>query len=87
MKSPIQLLSEEVAVRHLATSAQPPRATFPFDVWSSSQPAPHPFPSSSALDTPGALLEGLRCFPAAFPLPGTFEGHRKNIMSCLGDSE
>jgi hypothetical protein len=85
MKSPIQLLSEEVAFRHRATSAQPPRATFPFHLWSSCQPAPHPFPSSSALDTSGALLEGLRSFLAACPLPGTFERHGKKIMSFLGD--
>jgi hypothetical protein len=86
MNSLVQIRSEEVAVRHRATSAQPPRAAFPFHLWSSSQHAPHPSPSTAILDTPGALLEGLRCCPAACPLPVTFEGHGKNIMRFLGDS-
>jgi hypothetical protein len=68
----------EVAVRHRATSAQPPRATSLFPLWSFSQHASHPFPSTVALDTPGALLEGLRCFPAAYPLPLRLEGPEGN---------
>jgi hypothetical protein len=70
-----EIAREEVAVRHLATSAQPPHATSPFHLWSSSLRAPHPFPSTVLLDTPGVLLKGLRCFPAACPLPATLEGH------------
>jgi hypothetical protein len=87
MNSLVPIRGEEVAVRHRATSAQPPRATSPFRLWSSSQLAPQPFPSTVVLDTPGALLEGLRCFPAACPLPVMFEGHGKNIMRFLGDSQ
>jgi len=58
-----------VAGGRLASSAQPPRATFSFTHWSSYQHTPQPFPSASFLDTPGALLEGLQCFPAFRPLP------------------
>jgi hypothetical protein len=32
-------------------------------------------------DTPGALLKGLPCFPAACPLPARFEGYRKPSAS------
>jgi hypothetical protein len=85
MKSPTRARSKEVAVRHRATSAQPPHATSLFPRWSSSLRAPHPFPSTAILDTPGVLLEGLRCFPAASPLPGTTENHRKNMVEFLGD--
>ncbi len=77
--------SKEVAVRHWATSAQPPHATSPFLPSSSSQRAPHPFPWLAVLGTPGVPLEGLRCFPAAYPLPATMDGHRKNRTSFLGD--
>jgi hypothetical protein len=85
MKSPARTRSEEVAVRHRATSAQPPHATSFFPRWSSSRRAPHPSPSTAILDTPGVLLEGLRCFPAAYPLPETMEGRRKNRVGFLGD--
>lgn len=80
----VQIRNEEVAVRHRATSAQPPRAPSLFLPWSFSQRAPQPFPSTAALDTPGAPQEGLRCFPAAYPLPRTFEGHGKALMRLLG---
>jgi len=53
----------------LASSAQPPRATSIFLPWPSSLRQPQPTPSSSFLDKPGALLEGLRCFTAFPPLP------------------
>jgi hypothetical protein len=33
------------------------------------------------LDTPGVLLEGLRRFPAACPLPARFEGYGKSPAS------
>ena len=69
--------THEVAVRRRATSTQPPHATSLSHLWSSSQRAPHPYPSTVVLDTPGALLEGLRCFPVAYPLPLTLEGHGK----------
>jgi hypothetical protein len=80
MNSPVQMRNEAVAVRHRATSAQPPRTTSPFQLWSSPRHAPHPFPSTAVLDTPGALLEGLRCFPAACPLPVTPQGFGKIPM-------
>jgi hypothetical protein len=82
-----QFRAEEVAVRHRATSAQPPRATSLFLLWSSSRDAPHPFPSTEALDTPGALLEGLRCCPAAFPLPLGLEIHARHDEGFSRDSQ
>lgn len=85
MKCPIKSQCEEVAVRHRATSAQPPHATSPFHLWSSFRRAPHPFPSAAVLDNPGVLLEGLRCFPDAYPLPETTESHGKNMAGFLGD--
>ena len=39
------------------------------------------------LDTPGTLLEGLHCSPAAGPLPVTLQGHGKNISGFLRDSQ
>ena len=77
---------EEVAVRRRATSAQPPHASSPFHAWSSSGHAPHPSPSTEILDTPGVLLEGLRC-PAAYPLSAAIENHGKDGTRFLGDSE
>ena len=77
--------SEEVAVRHRATSAQPPHASSPFLLWPSSRRARHPFPSTAVLDTPGVLLEGLRCCPVAYRLPATMWSHRKNGTSVFGD--
>jgi hypothetical protein len=85
MNSHVPTWSEEVAVLHRATSAQPPHATSPFLLWSSSRRAPHPSSSTVLLDTPGVLLEGLRCFPAAFPLPETMETHGKNRAGFPGD--
>jgi hypothetical protein len=87
MNSHAPIRSEEVAVRHRATSAQPPHATSPFPLWSSSQRAPQPSPSTVVLDTPGVLLEGLRCCPAASPLPATMENRGKDTTRFLGDSE
>lgn len=85
MNCPIKSQSDEVAVQHRATSAQPPHATSPFLLWPSSRRAPHPFPSAAVLDNPGVLLEGLRCFPAAYSLPETMESHRKNSAGFVGD--
>lgn len=85
MNCPINSESKEVAVRHRATSAQPPHATSPFLLWFSSRRAPHPNPSTAILDTPGVLLEGLRCFPAAYPLPETRERQGKYTAGFLGD--
>lgn len=62
-------LSRPVAGGRLASSAQPPRAHLFFAPWLSSRHTPQPFPSTSFLDTPNALLEGLRCFTAFRPLP------------------
>jgi hypothetical protein len=87
MKFSGQTQGEEVAVRHRATSAQPPRATSLFPLWFFSQHASHPVPSTVALDTPGALLEGLRCFPAAYPLPLRLEGHARNHEGFSRDSK
>lgn len=85
MNSDAPIRSEAGAVRHRATSAQPPHATSPFPLWSSSQRAPHPFPSTAVLDTQGVLLEGLRCCPAAYPLPKTVANYGKNTAAFLGD--
>ena len=77
MNTFVEIARDEVAVRHLATPAQPPRAT---PVFSQNIPSSHtPQPTRSFLlgDTPGALLKGLRCFPAASPLPARFEGYGK----------
>jgi hypothetical protein len=73
----VEIAREEVAVRHLATSAQPPRATLAFSQNISSSHKPQPTRSFLLGDTPGALLKGLRCFPAACPLPARFEGYGK----------
>ena len=70
-----EIVREEVAVRHLATSAQPPRATPVFSHNISSSHTPQPTRSFLLADAPGALLKGLRCFPAACPLPARFEGY------------
>jgi hypothetical protein len=85
MNSHVPTRNEEVAVRHRATSAQPPHATSPFLLWSSSRRSPHPNPSTAILDTPGVLLEGLRCFPAAYPLPETMESCGESRAGLLGD--
>ncbi len=62
--------------RRLASSAQPPRATSVFLARPSSLPQSQPIPSSSFLDNPGTLLEGLRCFTAFRPLPQTTGFHQ-----------
>ena len=61
-------LKEGVAGGRLASSAQPPRATTPAAHRRLTQPASQPFRPISFLDTPVALLEGLRCFTAFRPL-------------------
>jgi hypothetical protein len=77
--------SEEVAVRHRATSAQPPHAPSFFLLRSSSRRTPHPFPSTVILENPGVLLKGLHCPPAASPLPEAIESDGKNMAGFLGD--
>jgi hypothetical protein len=62
-------ITEDLAGSRLATSAQPPRTTSPFSLHVSSQHAPQPMRSIVLLETPGALLEGLRCFTASCPIP------------------
>jgi len=84
MNSHAPIRSEAVAVRHRATSAQP-HAISSLPLWSSSRHAPHPFPSTEVLDTPVVLLEGLRCCPAASPLPATTDCHGKNRARFSGD--
>jgi hypothetical protein len=73
----VEIAREEVAVRHFATSAQPPRATPVFSQNISSSHTLQPTRSFLLGDTPGALLEGLRCFPTACPLPLRLEGYGK----------
>jgi hypothetical protein len=77
VKTFVENAREEVAVQHLATSAQPPRATPIFSQHISSSHTPQLTRSFLLADTPGALLKGLRCFPAACPLPARLEGHEK----------
>ena len=63
MRIPVHAQTEEVAGGRSATSTQPPRATV---VPATKVSSPHTLPpirSSSLPDTPGALLEGLRCYP------------------------
>jgi hypothetical protein len=73
----VEIAREEVAVRHLATSAQPPHATPTFSQKVSFAHTPQPTRSFLSGDTPGALLKGLHCFPAACPLPARLEGYGK----------
>ena len=64
----LETRSREVKGGRFASSAQPPRATnFPTPA-PLPQPTPQPISSASFLETPGALLEGLR-FTAYRPLP------------------
>lgn len=63
MRIPVHAQTEEVAGGRSATSAQPPHATLVPASKVFSPHTPHPIGSSSHLDTPGALLEGLRCYP------------------------
>ncbi len=62
MKVGVSTQIEEVAGGRSATSAQPPRATLVPATKVSSPQTPHPSRSSLLPDTPGALLEGLRCY-------------------------
>jgi len=55
----------------------PPRATSFFSRNISSAHTPQPTRSVLLVDTPGALLEGLRCFTASRPLLAEFQG--KNL--------
>jgi hypothetical protein len=63
MRIPVHAQTEKVAGGRSATSAQPPHATLVPATTISSPPTPHPIGSPSLLDTPSALLEGLRCYP------------------------
>ena len=63
-------IRSQVAGERLASSAQPPRASSFFLHWPLSLQRPQPVTSTFFLDSPCALLEGLRCFPASRPLPG-----------------
>jgi hypothetical protein len=83
MKAFLQTSSQEVAGGHLASSAQPPRATSSLTHWLSLQPTPQPTPRTSFLDTPGALLEGLRCFTAFRPLPNRDSFLGRNMKPLL----
>lgn len=61
-------LKVRVAGGRLASSAQPPRATPLSTHRLLTLSTPQPFRSFSFLDTTGALLQGLRCFPTFRPL-------------------
>ena len=63
MRIPVHAQTEEVARGRSATSAQPPHATLVPATKVSSPPKLPLIRSSSLPDTPGALLEGLRCYP------------------------
>ena len=63
MRIPLHAQTEEVAGGRSATSAQPPRATLVPTTKVFSPPTLYPSRSSSLPDAPGALLEGLRCYP------------------------
>jgi hypothetical protein len=63
MRIRVHTQTEEVAGRRSATSAQPPRAMLVPATKVFSPPTLPPIRSSSLPDTPGALLEGLRCYP------------------------
>jgi hypothetical protein len=63
MRIPVHAQTEEVAGGRSATSAQPPHATLVPVTKVSSPPTLHPIRSSSLPDAPGALLEGLHCYP------------------------
>jgi hypothetical protein len=71
MRGRVQTQTQEVAGGRLASSAQPPRATPLPAQRTSPKLAPQPTTSTGVLDKPGALLEGLRCFPAFRPLSGS----------------
>src|SRR5580692_1984748 len=75
--------AEELAGSRLATSAQPPRTTSPFSLHVSSQHAPQPMRLIVPLETPGALLEGLRCLTASRPLPPPNESLGKTMPRFL----
>ena len=74
MRIRVHTQPQEVAGGHLASSAQPPRATSIFPHRLSPAFTPQPFPLDLASETNGALLEGLRCFPAFRPLATDFHG-------------
>jgi len=63
MRFRVPTQTEGVTGGRSATSAQPPRATLVPATKVSSPPTLPPIRSFSLLDTPGALLEGLRCYP------------------------
>lgn len=63
MKVGVNTQTEEVAGGRSATSAQPPRTTLVPATKVFSSRTPHLIRSSSLPDTPGAFLEGLRCYP------------------------
>src|SRR6267143_1556306 len=90
MLSPMSSLTPQCATQieepggsRLATSAQPPRATSPFSLCVSSQHAPQPMRFIVPFETPGALLEGLRCLTASRPLPTPNEFQGKTMPRFL----
>jgi len=68
MTAQITTQTQEVAGGRLATSAQPSRVPSFSPLWFPSSPTPQPTSAAYVLDTPDALLEGLRCFMASRPL-------------------
>ncbi len=80
--------TEDLTGSRLATSAQPPRTTSPFSLHVSSQHAPQPMRLIVPLETPGALLEGLRCLTASRPLQTRkeFQGETMSSFMLITDS-
>jgi type IV secretory pathway TrbF-like protein len=78
MNGSFRSLAARVAGGRLASSAQPPRATPVFSQNASSPHGSQPNRSMVFGDTPGALLEGLRCFTASRPLLSPRSDVRKN---------
>jgi len=78
MNGSLRSLAARVAGERLASSAQPPRATPVFSQNASSPHRSQPTRSTVLGDTPGALLEGLRCFTASRPLPNPRSDVAKN---------
>ena len=74
---------QEVAGGRLATSAQPPRVPSFSPLWFPSSPTPQPISAAAILDTPDALLEGLRYFTASRPLPAIHLFHATTLSRHL----
>src|ERR1700738_1241251 len=81
--------AEDLAGSRLAMSAQPPRTMSPLSQDVFSRHAPQPTRLIVPLETPGALLEGLRCLTASRPLPtpNEFQGKTMTRFLLITDSQ